>query len=114
MYNLLAKKRTRPYKHQRPLNNANVSRDQDLIKSQGIEGLEEIKIGVIVRSILRKVLEDGKVSKDEIIMMQTKEYSKETFDIQYPLLQKASLANYESPIRYYSTPLKIYGMGSKK
>lgn len=41
--------------------------------------------------------------------MQTKEYSKESFDIQYPHLQKASLTNYEGPIRHYSTPLKIHG-----
>jgi hypothetical protein len=41
--------------------------------------------------------------------MQTKEYSKDTFDIQYPLLQKASLTNGESPKRYYSSPLKIDG-----
>ncbi len=109
MYNLFAKKRTRPVKPQQPLNNEKVSRNSDVIQSQGIDGLEEMKIGVIVRSVLRKVLEDGKVSKDEIIKMQTKEYSKETFDIQYPLLQKASLTNYESPIRYYSTCLKIYG-----
>ena len=50
-----------------------------------------MKIGVIARTFLRKMLEDGKVSKEEVVKRQTKEYSKETFDIQYPLLQKASI-----------------------
>lgn len=68
-----------------------------------------MKIGVIARTFLRKMLEDGKVSKEEVVKMQTKEYSKETFDIQYPLLQKASLTNGKSPERYYSAPLQIYG-----
>lgn len=41
--------------------------------------------------------------------MLTKEYSKETFDIQYPLLLKVSQTDGKSPARYYSSPLKIYG-----
>lgn len=81
----------------------------EAIESHGFEGLEEMKIGVIVRTVLRKMLEDGKVSKEEIEEMQTKKYSKEIFDIQYPLLQKRSLTNGKSPVRYYSAPLKIYG-----
>ncbi len=68
-----------------------------------------MKIGTIVRTVLRKMLENGEVTKEEIEKMQTKEYSKETFDIQYPLLQKTSLTAGESPKRYYSSPVKIYG-----
>lgn len=86
-----------------------ITTDLNLIESNGLEGLEEMKIGVIVRTVLRKMLEEGKVSKEEIIEMQTKEYSKETFDIQFPLLQKASLTQGKSPKRYYSTAIKIYG-----
>lgn len=82
---------------------------REVIKSKGIKGLEEMKIGVIVRTILRKILEEGKVPRNEIELMQTKEYSKETFHIQYPLLQKASITNGKRPERYYATPITING-----
>lgn len=49
-------------------------------------GLEEMKIGVIVRTVLRKMLVDGKVSTEKLENIQTKEYSTETFDIKFPLL----------------------------
>lgn len=79
------------------------------IRCSNIDGVEKMKIGVIVRTMLRKMLENGDVSKEEINLMQTKYYSKETFDIQYPLLQKSSITNGISPLRYYSSPIKIYG-----
>jgi hypothetical protein len=71
--------------------------------------ISELKIGMVVRTELRKVLEDGKVSMDEIEKLQTKQYSKDTFHIQYPLLMKASLTNGISPARYYSSPITILG-----
>jgi len=67
-----------------------------------------MKIGVIVRTVLRNMLENGEVHEDEVILMQTKEYSKETFDIQYPLLLKAESTNGVSPTRYYASPIKVY------
>lgn len=81
----------------------------DNIEADGLSGLKEMKIGVIVKTILRRLLEEGKVSEDEIGRMQSKSYSKETFDIQYPLLQKASITQGKRPPRYYSAPVQIYG-----
>lgn len=69
-----------------------------------------MKIGVIVRTVLRKMLENGKVSQEEIEKMETKEYSKNTFDVQYPLLQKANLTQEISPTRYYTSSLRIHGI----
>ena len=86
-----------------------ITTELEALEYKGINGLEEMKIGVIVRMVLRKMLENGEVSKQEIDEMQTKEYSKEIFDIQFPLLQKASLTNSESPKRYYTSPVKING-----
>jgi hypothetical protein len=80
-----------------------------IIESRGLDSLKEMKIGVLVRTVLRRILEEGKVPYDEIERMQSKSYSKETFDIQYPLLQKASLTQGRSPARYYSAPLRIDG-----
>ena len=81
----------------------------DALEYSGKVGLEEMKIGFIVRTVLRKMLEKGEVPKREIDLLQMKQYSKETFHIQYPLLQKASITNGRSPMRYYSSPVKIHG-----
>ena len=109
MYNLFAGKRPKQAASQRSTTAKKITPDLEVIESQSIDGLDEMKIGVIVRTVLRKMLEDGKVSEEEIKKMQTREYSKETFDIQYPLLQKTALTQGKSPARYYSDPLKVYG-----
>lgn len=71
--------------------------------------LSEMKIGVIVRTFLRNLLEQGAVSAEEVRQMQTKEYSKETFDIQYPLLLPVQNINDSRPSRYYSAPITVHG-----
>lgn len=68
---------------------------------------QELKIGKIARVVLRKILEDDKISKDDLLLLQQEEYSKKTFHIQYPLLVKED-AEYDT-IRYYTQPLHIYG-----
>lgn len=78
-------------------------KNEDTLKSD----YSEMKIGAIARTVLTNLLEDGKVSKDEIQLMQTSDYSKKIFDIQYPLLTKAKLYT-SRPNRYYSKPIKIY------
>lgn len=69
--------------------------------------LSEMKIGVIVRTVFRNILESGNVPKDEIERMQDKEYSKKTFGIQYPVLQKANNPNDKRPEKYYTGSVKI-------
>jgi hypothetical protein len=73
-----------------------------------IDEYSELKIGKIARTILREVLESGVVSPAELHLLQTKEYSKATFDIQYPLLV-ADGSDFD-PVRYYKHPLKINGV----
>ena len=110
MYNLFAGKRPKMMSGTtRNPSQRKITPELEVIDYNGIDGLEEMKIGVIVRMVLRKKLENGEVTKQEIEQMQTKEYSKETFDIQFPLLQKASLTNGQSPKRYYALPVRIYG-----
>lgn len=109
MYNLFASKKSKTVTTRKPSTISRVTADLEKIESHGMEGLEEMKIGAIVRTVLRNMLETGKVSKEEIELMQTKEYSRDTFHIQYPLLQKASLTHGIKPKRYYSSTLKIYG-----
>jgi hypothetical protein len=42
-----------------------ISKELERIGSEGDNGLVEMKIGVIVRTVLRKKLEDGTVSPEE-------------------------------------------------
>jgi len=53
------------------------------------------------------MLTEEAASKEEIVAMQSSEYSKEKFDLNYPLLAKAG--NNFDKVRYYSKPLIIYG-----
>lgn len=77
--------------------------------SEKLKELEGMTIGAIVRNVLRKLLEEEKVTKEEIEQLQTLEYSKETFQIQYPLLQKVVSNDGNIPRGYYVTPVKVYG-----
>ncbi len=68
-----------------------------------------MKIGALVRSTLTKMLQNKEISREEIELMQTEEYSKKTFDIQFPLLVKASLSNGKKPFRYWAGTVEAYG-----
>ncbi len=109
MYNLLAFKGSKPVFEPKSTGSRRTTSELSGIETNGVSGLKEMKIGIIVRTIFRRLLEEGRISKDEIERMQTKSYSKETFDIQYPVLQKASITQGKSPLRYYSAPVLIHG-----
>lgn len=108
MYNLFADKRTRFTGMSRKPKIVD-NRTESIEKMTGADNFNEMKIGAIVRTELRKLLEDGMVSDVEIQLMQTKEYSKETFDIQYPLLMPSEGTNGLHPARYYSVPITVHG-----
>lgn len=74
-----------------------------------LNNYSDMKIGLVVRTVLKNILESGNVSVEEIESLQKKSYSKKNFDIQYPLLQKASLTQGISPKRYYNDPINIKG-----
>jgi hypothetical protein len=67
--------------------------------------LSELKIGKIAQTLLREALESGKADNDEVSLMLTKDYSKNTFGIDYPLLVLAE--NDCDSVRYYTKPLVI-------
>ena len=110
MYNLFVK--TKPNREKsvsKARHKPSISGEMKAIEFNDIEGLEEMKIGTIVRTVVRNMLERGEVSREEVELMQTKEYSKETFDIQFALLIKVEDMTDELWSRYYSTPVKIFG-----
>ncbi len=68
---------------------------------------KELKIGKIAQTVLRKILESGNISEEEINFMQKAEYSKQFFGLNYPLLAKYG-TEYEA-VRYYKNPVLING-----
>ncbi|WP_055268216.1 hypothetical protein [Clostridium disporicum] len=68
---------------------------------------QELKIGQLAQKVLGRMLCDGCASEEEIAAMQTAEYSKQQFDLQYPLLRVATET--ETPLHYYAKPIEIYG-----
>lgn len=64
------------------------------------------RIGEIVQTVLRSILEKGKLSDEEIQLFMTKDYSKKVMNINYPLLVSEGSRSYEES-RYYSNSLKI-------
>lgn len=67
-----------------------------------------MKVGEIARKILIPILQSDSISDNVLEMLQTNEYSKKMFDLQYPLLLDGNKTN-SSPARYYSTPIFIKG-----
>jgi hypothetical protein len=72
------------------------------------DALAEFKIGKIAQTFLRKALEEGKADDNEVELMQSKDYSKDTFGLDYPLLVPAD-GDVDS-VRYYAYPLTIKGV----
>lgn len=79
--------------------------------------LIEKKVGLIAKGEVSKILESNKATMEEILWLQSDKYSKETFNLQYPLLKEI---NYSRNVgeqkkdqygrnRYYKDPITIYG-----
>lgn len=68
---------------------------------------KHLKIGQIARLVLMKMLSEGCASDREVAAMQTEEYSKQYFDLQFPLLTMNM--GQGRPDRYYATPINING-----
>ena len=84
------------------------SEHRECIQVDAIIGFEEMKVGVLARTVLRPMLESGKIPTDEVELLQRADYSKSTFDLQYPLLVAAAGLRDKRPERYYAQPLKIH------
>ena len=57
--------------------------------------------------VFRRLLENGAASEEEISLMQTSEYSKQVFGLQFPVLvRKGTVCD---TVRYYAKPLIING-----
>ena len=90
--------------HVKPRGNRKDSQVDDVLDQAAFA---ELKVGKIAQTVLRKLLESGCVSEEEVQRMQTEVYSKQVFDLNYPLLIAED--NPRERIRYYATPLTIRG-----
>ena len=91
----------------RPIRKERVSVDKEPIQIQENKGLSEMKIGMIARTVLRRILQSGNIDEAEVERLQDWSYSKQTFDLQFPLLQKAG-SKFDK-VRYYTEPIVIRG-----
>ena len=81
--------------------------NQQIQKQPETKG-NDMKVGQLVRFYLKPLLQTNKVSTYEIQKFQEASYSKEIFDINYPLLSQERFdANGYS--RYYVYPINILG-----
>lgn len=65
-------------------------------------------IGKYVKSTFIELIKDNKLSPDEVNKLQSKDYSKATFDLQFPLLAKENSTFYDR-VRYWKQPCQING-----
>lgn len=77
---------------------------------------KDIKIGALVRKSFPELIENNLISKSELSKLLMYDYSKTTFDLNFPILKKVDHnksikenrfeGNYT---RYYANPIKIHG-----
>ena len=73
-----------------------------------VASLSELKAGKIAQTVLRDILESGALSDDELALMRTDDYSKQAFNLNYPLLD-TECKEHSGLKRYYIHPLNIFG-----
>ena len=71
------------------------------------KAIDEMKVGAMANSILRRLLESGAVSEEEVMALQTAEGSKAIFALNFPLLVTPEQDFVKT--RYYAEPLTIRG-----
>jgi hypothetical protein len=82
-----------------------------------IDRISEKKEGVIAQTVLKEILESNKIPNTKIQLLQTKAYSKETFNLNFPLLKEINYTNdvdqqkkdLKGRNRYYKSPIKVNG-----
>ena len=85
------------------------SKVEQKIEASGQTDFDEMKIGVIARTLLRQALETRSFSNEDILHFQDRDYSKERFGIQFPLLVKTDAVSSPKIERYYAKPVEING-----
>jgi hypothetical protein len=83
----------------------------------GAEPVSEKKVGVIAKNELKNLLESGRLSDLVIEKLKDKKYSKDTFDLNFPMIRKVTDTGTIEELkkdhfgrnRYYAKPISICG-----
>lgn len=80
------------------------------------KGSEEMKIGVFVQTSLSRLIEENLIEQEEVQRLERSDYSKRTFNINYPFFKEYDIniplneqRNINGYPRYYSSPYSIFG-----
>jgi hypothetical protein len=88
------------------------TRNKDYVSTNEFRTLtgtnERLPIGQYVRKTFSELVRDGKIDSNEIERLQRPDYSKSTFDIQFPFLAKEN-SQYYDRVRYWKNPYHING-----
>ncbi|WP_421383372.1 hypothetical protein ACOJQI_02895 [Bacillus salacetis] len=82
-----------------------------------VEPVSEKKVGAIAKTDLKNLLESGRVPQSVIENLKNKRYSKDTFDLNFPLLKEITdmgkvdelKKDHTGRNRYYAKPITIQG-----
>lgn len=92
-----------------PLENYETHRVYKHKKAENFNELNrKLPIGKYVRKTFYELVKDNSIDRTEIERLQRSDYSKLTFDIQFPFMVKENSPNYER-IRYWKNPYQING-----
>jgi hypothetical protein len=72
-----------------------------------LSSTSNVKIGEYVRTTFAEVKD--KIDREELEKLQRQDYSKATFDLQFPLLKKVFPTNSQKPHRYWKNPVQLFG-----
>ncbi|MGD6893722.1 hypothetical protein [Bacillus infantis] len=96
----------------------NNTAEKDVAGAEAVEAVPaERKIGVIAQEDLKNLLESGRVPLSVIENLKDKRYSKNTFDLNFPLLREVTDMGKIDELkmddtgrsRYYAKPVSIWG-----
>jgi len=66
-----------------------------------------VKIGEYVRTTFAEVMD--KIDRAELENLQRQDYSKTTFDLQFPFLRRVLPTDSKKPLRYWKNPVQLFG-----
>ena len=97
----------RSYQMFKMFSNEPVSKSDRKPASSGSSSTDEVKVGALANVVLRRLLESGSASPEEIESYQSIEQSKAVFNLNFPLL--VPIDGEFQHDRYYTDDLTIYG-----
>ena len=81
----------------------------DFLKDKRSDSYVNMKVGEIARKRLMPLLDEKTIPENVLKYLQSKDYSKQYLNIDYPLLQEISSFLEKRHKRYYKLPIKING-----